>query len=83
MRYLMGMSSIKTLRQLREKRGLTQDELARLARIDQAQISRLERGFGRPTPEAVLRIAEALNLSSATVSRSLAVPTPRSRGSDR
>src|SRR5712671_1753062 len=46
--------------ELREKHGLTQAQLAELSGIDQADISRIERGSTSPTARTLQRIAEAL-----------------------
>lgn len=57
------------LRQARQDAGLTQVELSRRTDIDQAVISRLERGRHHPRLDTLRRIAGALNMS---VSRLLA-----------
>ena len=46
---------------LREQHGLTQAELAARTGIDQADISRIERGSTSPTARTLQRIAEALD----------------------
>ena len=46
--------------ELREKRSLTQAQLAEQTGIDQADISRIERGSTHPTEKTLLRIADAL-----------------------
>lgn len=51
------------LRSLREKRGLTQKELSRLAGIDVMLVSRYERDLGYPALETVIGIARALEVS--------------------
>ena len=53
----------RRLKTLREKRGLTQRELARLAGIDVMLVSRYERGLGYPALETVIGIARALEVS--------------------
>lgn len=50
------------LRALREKAGLTQRELARLAGIEAMQISRYERGVGYPAVETLLALAKTLDV---------------------
>lgn len=45
---------------LRKQRAVTQVELAELAGLDQAEISRLERGAGNPTEQTLERVAAAL-----------------------
>jgi ribosome-binding protein aMBF1 (putative translation factor) len=46
--------------ELREKQSLTQAQLAERTGIDQADISRIERGSTHPTEKTLLRIADAL-----------------------
>jgi transcriptional regulator with XRE-family HTH domain len=48
------------LRELRTARGLTQAQLAELARTSKPFISNLERGLTTPTLGMLLRLAEAL-----------------------
>jgi DNA-binding XRE family transcriptional regulator len=54
---------------LRERHGLTQQQLAALCGIDQADISRIERGSTSPTTRTLQRIAEALDADVRLVSR--------------
>jgi transcriptional regulator with XRE-family HTH domain len=51
------------LRLLRETRGATQAELAKLAQIPRATWAHLESGAGNPTLGVVSRVAEALQVS--------------------
>jgi DNA-binding XRE family transcriptional regulator len=46
---------------LREKRGLTQRDLAKLTGIKQPQIARIEKGGQLPTLETLWRLADALD----------------------
>lgn len=46
----------------RRKRGLTQDQLAELTGIDQADISRIEAGAANPTLETLAAVAVALEV---------------------
>ena len=55
--YDMGLQ----LAELRNRRGMTQPELAQATGIDQADISRIERGSANPTEKTLIRIAEALD----------------------
>src|SRR3954465_6575252 len=50
------------VRQLREARGGTQAELARLARIPRATWAHLESGAGHPALGVVCRVADALQV---------------------
>ena len=45
----------------REKAQLTQVQLSKLSGIDQADISKIERGIGNPSLEKLKKIANALN----------------------
>jgi transcriptional regulator with XRE-family HTH domain len=55
--------------ELREKHGLTQAELAERGGIDQADISRIERGPTSPTARTLQRIADALGADVRLVER--------------
>ena len=54
---------------LRERHGLTQAELAERCGMDQADISRIERGSTSPTARTLQRIAEALDADVRLVAR--------------
>lgn len=54
---------------LRLKHGLTQVQLAELCGVDQADISRIERGSVNPTTRTLQRIAAALDADVRLVSR--------------
>ena len=53
----------KRVRTARLKTGLTQRDLGERAGMDQAVISKLERGFHRPRIDTLRRIADALGLT--------------------
>lgn len=53
----------KRLRELRDKAGLTQDELAGQVKMEQSSIARLERGEREPGWATVLRLADALGVT--------------------
>jgi ribosome-binding protein aMBF1 (putative translation factor) len=55
--------------ELRERHGLTQAELAERCGMDQADISRIERGSTSPTARTLRRIAEALDADLRLVAR--------------
>jgi ribosome-binding protein aMBF1 (putative translation factor) len=55
--------------ELRERHGLTQAELAERCGIDQADISRIERGSTSPTARTLQRIADALDADLRLVAR--------------
>src|ERR1041385_1545066 len=55
------------MRELRQKRGLTQMELAERLGLPQARVSELERGMRAPNLVAMLRLAVALECKVADV----------------
>lgn len=55
--------------ELRARRGLTQIELAERCGIDQADISRIERGATSPTVRTLQRLAAALDAEVRLVAR--------------
>jgi transcriptional regulator with XRE-family HTH domain len=59
------------LRELREKRGLTQDELGTDANLDRTYISLLERGLRQPTLEVIFALAKALNVTPSSIVKRL------------
>lgn len=52
----------KRIRQKREERGWSQEQLAIEADIDNSHLGKLERGEGNPTLKLVFRIAQALEI---------------------
>lgn len=54
---------------LRKQHGLTQKQLAERCGIDQADISRIERGSTSPTVRTLQRVAEALDADLRLVPR--------------
>lgn len=59
----------KILKELREKKGLSQEELGFSSGYHRTYISLLERGLKSPTLNTVFRLAEALNTSSSQILR--------------
>lgn len=53
----------EAVRQLREKRGMTQETVAREAGITTATLSLIERGQANPTWDTVKKIAHGLDVS--------------------
>lgn len=59
------MSTMKTMKELREDKGLTQVELARMCKVQQATISDIERGVVKnPSVETAQRISKALGVNT-------------------
>ena len=52
------------LKETRESRRVSQDDLATLAGVHEMQISRYERGLGLPAAETLLALAGALKVST-------------------
>jgi len=59
----------KAVRQLREKRGYTQTDLAAKASIADPTLSMIERGRSNPTWATVRDIADALGVSMADLAK--------------
>jgi transcriptional regulator with XRE-family HTH domain len=57
------------IRELRTKRGMTQESVAQAASITVAHLSGIERGHANPSWGAVEAIAEAMNVSVVEVSK--------------
>jgi transcriptional regulator with XRE-family HTH domain len=53
----------EAIRQLRQKRGVTQEDLAHEADITTGTLSLIERGHANPTWSTVRKIARALSVS--------------------
>lgn len=51
------------IRQLRKERGWSQNDLAEKLGVDPGQISRYENGHIAPSADAIVRLAEALDVS--------------------
>jgi len=52
----------EVVREVRTRRGLSQEKLAELANLDRTFVSMIERGKRRPTLETAKRLAGALNI---------------------
>ncbi len=62
------MSLAKKVRQLREKQGLSQEKLARLADVSNNTIINIEAGKqNNPTIDTLKKVAKALNVSVETL----------------
>jgi transcriptional regulator with XRE-family HTH domain len=55
----------EAIRRERFALGLSQDELAKRARLDRSYVSDLERGTRNPSVESILKIADALSVTAA------------------
>lgn len=52
------------LREIRERRGLSQKQLAEMLKTDVMQVSRYERGVGLPSVETCVELASILRVST-------------------
>lgn len=57
----------KVLQRLRKAKELSQDELSFRSQLDRTFISRLEGGLRQPTISTIIRLAEALGVSAASI----------------
>lgn len=53
---------IQAMIDARNKQNLTQKELSKLSNIDQANISKIERGIYNPSINVLRRLADAMNM---------------------
>lgn len=54
----------QSVRKLRQKKGFSQERLARLADISLNTLTKIESGFAKkPTIQTVVKLAKALNIS--------------------
>lgn len=57
----------KVLQRLRKAKRLSQEELSFRSQLDRTFISRLEGGLRQPTLSTIIRLAEALGVSAASM----------------
>ncbi|MBI3668189.1 MAG: helix-turn-helix transcriptional regulator [Acidobacteria bacterium] len=57
----------EVVREVRTRRGLSQEKLAELADLDRTFVSMIERGKRHPTLETAKRLAEALDVPLSTM----------------
>lgn len=69
----------EAIRQLREERGLTLTQLARLADISLTYLCRMENGDRNGTHAARTKVAQALGTTTAAIS----IPVPRAPREDK
>ena len=62
------------LRELRTKKGLTQEALAIDADLDRTYISLLERGLRQPTLGTLFKISEVLGVSPSSIVKDIERP---------
>lgn len=57
----------KVLQRLRKAKQLSQEELSFRSQLDRTFISRLEGGLRQPSLSTIIRLAEALGVSAASI----------------
>jgi transcriptional regulator with XRE-family HTH domain len=57
---MINLALAETIKELRAKAGITQEELADRASVHRTYVSQLERGLKSPTLEVLFRLAHAL-----------------------
>ena len=62
-------NATRSLREIREARGLSIEALGVLVGRNKSTVSRIERGLIEPTPETVVALAQALGMSAARARR--------------
>lgn len=63
------MELAKTLKTIRERSGMTQEELASQAELSVSMVEKIEQGRRRPTLQALNRLAEALKVKPGSLLR--------------
>ncbi len=67
----------KTIRQLREERGWSQEHLARRLGVHQVTISKWEHGVAVPRPRTLLRLADLFGVPVEAIAFGPAEQTPQ------
>jgi transcriptional regulator with XRE-family HTH domain len=65
----LSLRFAKALREMRKRRGMSQEALAEMAGLHRTYVSQLERGLKSPTLKVIERLAEALDVSLSTLMR--------------
>jgi transcriptional regulator with XRE-family HTH domain len=74
MRHSQRGLALSALRDVRERRGMSQEELAEKAGMTRAAIANLERGVSRARPSSAYHLAEALQVYVDTLTGALPLP---------
>ncbi|MDB2210875.1 helix-turn-helix domain-containing protein [Mycobacteroides abscessus] len=64
------------LRVARKEHGLSGRHLAELVKVDPAQVTRWEQGAAMPTPHALIRLAQTLELPASELFALAGIPLP-------
>ena len=73
----------KRVTRLREERGVSRQDLARMAGIDETSLATLERGQREPRLITLMRLSQGLDVSPNDLVRGLKVPEERTSGRPR
>lgn len=71
----------EVVRSLRERQGMAQDQFALLANVDRSYYGKLERGERQPSLGLLLRIANGLGVSGASLVERTEAHLPRAKQS--
>ena len=69
------------IREIRNKKGITQDQLAERVRISSKYLSSIERGKENPTLNTILKLARSLDIMPAEFFTHLEIEDPAKRKS--
>ncbi len=73
----------RTLRELRQQRGLTQEAVAILAGVDLSTVSLLERGLRSASPAMVVKLAKGMGIAAGRMRAILEAVDERSTPEER
>jgi ribosome-binding protein aMBF1 (putative translation factor) len=63
--------ALRKIQELREARGWSRSELARQARMDAGDVSKIERGILVPYPGQIMKIAWALGVTATEIANEM------------
>lgn len=70
----------RTIERLRERRGMTREDLARASGVSYSYLSEVERGLKRPSVDVLVKLATALELLPSELLRQIEEESARGRG---
>ena len=70
------------LREIRERKGLSQEVVSGLAGIGRTHLSAIERGARRPTLETLYQLAYALNMPASEIMKEIEAEIARQEKSE-
>lgn len=70
----------RTIERLRERQGMTREQLARASGVSYSYLSEVERGLKRPSVDVLVKLATALELLPSELLRQIEEESARGRG---